>query len=116
MAKVELALREGRMTIVGFDIANPPGFSPQSAFKIDSMMLDLGDIISEPYVIQTINISAPSILYELNASGDANLFALQKNLMANLPKTDDTPTSSDESKKNPLLVVENIVLSGVRIK
>ena len=75
---VDLAVTEGRITISDLDIDNPKGFSDKDAFSINSFTLDLGEFISEPYVIQAINIDMPEILYEVNATGNSNLIELKK--------------------------------------
>lgn len=112
--KVDLALTEGRMTISDLDIKNPSGFSSEDAFSVDAVTLDLGEILNEPYVVQTISIDAPEILYEVDASGKGNLMLLKNNLAANLPKTTSQPASNDAA--NPLVIVENITISNVRLK
>jgi hypothetical protein len=114
--KVDLALTEGRMTISDLDIKNPQGFSSEDAFSIDAITLDLGEVINEPYVIQTIKIDAPEILYEVDASGQGNLLVVKNNLMANLPKSNDEPVAASQDAANPLMIVENITVSNVRLK
>jgi hypothetical protein len=113
---VDLALTEGRMTISDLHIANPKGFSDAKAFSVDSITLDLGEIINQPYVVQTINIDAPEILYEVDADGQGNLIVLKNNLAANLPKTESEPAASSDDAANPLVIVENVTVSNVRLK
>ena len=110
---VELALTEGRMTISDLDIKNPQGFGDGDAFSVDAITLDLGEVISEPYVIQTISINAPEILYEVDASGQGNLLAIKDSLAANLPETKNEPAAQDAA--NPLMIVENVTVSNVRL-
>jgi len=111
---VELAVTEGRMTIRDLKVKNPPGFSNEDAFSVESITLDLGELINEPYVVQTISIDAPEILYEVDESGQGNLMALKNNLEANLPKTENE--SASKAGANPLLIVENVRISNVRLK
>ncbi|WP_340679106.1 hypothetical protein [Paraglaciecola sp.] len=114
VASVDLTLTEGRMTISNLDIKNPQGFSNEKVFSVESISLDLGDVINEPYVVQTININAPEILYEVDANGQGNLMVLKDNLMANLPKTGKESAAKDGAY--PLLIVENVTISKVRLK
>jgi len=114
--KVDLALTDGRMTISNLDIKNPQGFSNQNAFSVDAITLDLGEVINEPYVIQTISINAPEILYEVDKDGKGNLIALKNNLAANLPKTKNEPPPTSQNLTNPLVIVENITVNNVRLK
>lgn len=114
--KVDLALTDGRMTISDLDIKNPKGFSNEDAFSVDAITLDLGEVINEPYVIQTISIKAPELLYEVDKDGKGNLIALKNNLAANLPKDTNEPAPASKDAANPLVIVENITVSNVRLK
>ncbi|MDN4502697.1 hypothetical protein QX776_09795 [Alteromonadaceae bacterium BrNp21-10] len=114
LAKVDLALTDGRMTLSALQVKNPQGFSDEDAFSVDSITLDLGEVLSEPYVVQTVSINAPVFLYEVDAAGKGNLIALKNNLQANLPKTKDQPAPKNGA--NPLVIVENVTVSKVRLK
>lgn len=116
VASVDLAVTEGRMTISDLDIKNPAGFSANDAFSVDAITLDLGEVLNEPYVVQTISIDAPEILYELDAGGKGNLLTLKNNLTANLPKASEKPPTDEQTSVNPLVIVESVVVSGVRLK
>jgi hypothetical protein len=116
VVNVDLALTDGRMTISDLRVKNPQGFSTEDAFSVGAITLDLGEVLNEPYVVQTVSINAPEILYEVDASGQSNLMALKKNLAANLPKTADQATSESEAGANPLVIVENVTVSNVRLK
>lgn len=113
---VNLALSEGRMTITDLNVKNPQGFSSENAFSLGSVTLDLGDVLSEPYTVETVSIDAPEILYEVDASGQGNLIVLKNNLDANLPKSDSTPEPPKEGGANPLVIIENVTVSNVRLK
>jgi hypothetical protein len=113
--KVDLALTDGRITISDLDIKNPKGFSNEDAFSVDAITLDLGEVINEPYVIQTISINAPEILYEVDASGQGNLIVIKNNLTGNLATTED-PEPATKDAANPLVIVENVTVSNVRLK
>lgn len=112
---VDVAFSEGRITISDVDVDNPPGFSKSDAFSFESITLDLGDVLSEPYTVQTVTLNAPEVLYEVDAKGKGNLLVLKDNLMANLPKADP---NADPNKKgaNPLVIVENVTVANVRLK
>ena len=113
---VDLALTDGRITISDLDIKNPQGFSSQDAFSVDAITLDLGEVINEPYVIQTISIHAPEMLYEVDKEGKGNLMVLKNNLAANLPNTENEPAPTSQDVANPMVIVENITVSNVRLK
>ncbi|MBU3002388.1 hypothetical protein [Paraglaciecola arctica] len=114
VGKVDLALTEGKMTLSALAIDNPKDFSNQNAFSVDSITLDLGESIKEPYVVQNISINAPQVLYEVDSEGQGNLVVIKNNLVANLPKTNNPTTESQGV--NPLLIVENVTVSNVQLK
>jgi hypothetical protein len=116
VANVDLALAEGRMTISSLHIKNPQGFSNENAFSVDGITLDLGEVINEPYVIQTISINAPEILYEVDKDGQGNLIVIKNNLEANLPTTAKVSEQPSQEAANPLVIVENVTVSNVRLK
>ena len=116
VVNVDLALTEGRMVISDVEIKNPQGFSNENAFSIDALTLDLGEVINEPYVIQTISINAPEILYEVDKDAQSNLIVLKNNLEANLPKNENESTSPSQDAANPLVIVENVTISNVRLR
>lgn len=112
---VDLALTEGRLSINDLDVENPVGFSKGDAFSLESIVLDLGDITSEPYSVQNISVNAPEILYELDAAGQGNLLTLKNNILQNLPK--NAPAEAEPKQgENPLVIVENLTISKVRLK
>ncbi|MBT1451845.1 hypothetical protein KJ365_13210 [Glaciecola sp. XM2] len=112
---VDLSVTEGRLTINDLDVENPEGFSVADAFSLESVVLDLGAMTSEPYVVQTVSVNAPEVLYEVDASGKGNLIVLKDNLSANLPKS-DAPPADTGAGPNPLVIVENVTVSNVRLK
>ena len=111
---VDLALSEGRISINDIDVENPAGFSQSDAFSLGSITLDLGGATQEPYVVQTVNLNAPEILYELDANGQGNLMVLKNNLQAALP-TSSEPAEPAAGGPNPLVIVENVTISGARL-
>ncbi len=110
---VDLVISQGRMTIGGLQVSNPQGFSENQALSVAQITLDLGNLINQPYQVQLINIQAPKVLYEMNASGQGNLVALKDNLLANLPQSDKTPPTQDGA--NPLVIVEDVTIKSVQL-
>jgi hypothetical protein len=112
---VDLALTEGRLTINDIDVENPAGFSKSDAFSIEMITLDLGEVLKEPYTVQTVTLHAPEVLYEVDAKGQGNLLVLKNNLMANLPKS-KVPQEPAKAGANPLVIVDDVSISKVRLK
>ncbi|WP_299084688.1 hypothetical protein [uncultured Paraglaciecola sp.] len=116
VSAVELSLAEGRMSIIDLHIKNPQGFNDKDALSVDNITLDLGKIINQPYVVQTVSINAPEVLYEVNQSGEGNLLELKNNLIAKLSESKSEPQTSEQAAANPLVIVEKVEISKVRLK
>ena len=114
VVSVDLALSQARLTISDIDVENPQGFSQSDAFSLGSITVDLGNVSGEPFTVQNVTLNAPEVLYEVDASGKGNLLVLKDQLMANLPKSEPPP--SDEPGMNPLVIIENVTVSNVRLK
>jgi hypothetical protein len=112
---VDVAYSQGRMTITDVNVENPAGFSQSNAFSFESITLELGEVLGEPYTVKTLIVNAPEVLYEVDAKGQGNLIILKNNLMANLPKNNE-PVDPNKKAANPLVIVENVTLSEVRLK
>lgn len=80
VADVDITLREGRGTLRGLTLANPPGYSQAPLFTLDkiSIVLDRSTITADVPVIDEIRIGASAFRYELDSSGRSNLAALQQ--------------------------------------
>lgn len=118
VASVDLSLSEGRLTIHDTQIKNPKGFSEDNAFFLGEITLDLGTISSEPYTVHNINIDAPEVLYEVDASGKGNLLVLKDNLTTKLPASEEeaVPTPESNGEPGPLVIVEKMTVSNVKLR
>lgn len=116
VVSVELKPTEGRLSINDLTIGNPAGFRKDNAFSLGAVTLDLGEVINEPYVVQTVSVNAPEVLYELDASGQGNLIVLKNNLQSKLPEAQSEPAPASSDGANPLVIVENVTVSDVRLK
>jgi hypothetical protein len=79
--KVTLSPTDGKGSIAGLNVANPPGFSKAQAFEMGTLQLavDIGTLTQNPVVIRDITILTPKILYERGSSG-GNLEAIRDNV------------------------------------
>lgn len=114
VSNVDLSLSDAKLSIQGLSVKNPSGFSDNNAVSLDAVTVDLGGATQEPYVIQEVSVNSPIILYEVDSSGNGNLLKLKDNLMKNLPKS-DTPAEPQQGGANPLVVVENVTVSKVKL-
>ncbi len=108
LANADLAVSEGRLTLTGLTVANPPGFSANTALAIDAITIDLQGSASEPYVLQAFSVIAPTVLYESNATGGSNLLALKQAISKHLPRGQTSPSS--ETGPAPTVIVDNITI------
>lgn len=121
---VKISLTEGKASITGMSIANPPGFSSDPAFKLGeiSVTLDTGSLSKNPIVIKDVLIASPAVSYEL-ASGGSNLDQLQKNVKAftakqGAGKVEDKPASTKPADKSEekKVVIDRLAITGGQVK
>lgn len=82
--EVAIRLTDGAATINGLTVANPDGFSLPQAFSLGeiTVAINLEKTNKELIAIDTINIAAPSVYYEINADRKGSLNILKDNLGA----------------------------------
>ncbi|MFC3095955.1 hypothetical protein DRW07_06410 [Alteromonas sediminis] len=116
LASAELAITEGKLTLSDFNVANPSGFSEQSAFSFSSVAVDIGQVSEEPYTVQTISVNAPEVLYEVDAKGKGkgNLLVLKDNIQQVLPKR--SAPAKPSAGPNPLVIVDDVQITKVKLK
>ncbi|WP_088329930.1 hypothetical protein [Lacimicrobium sp. SS2-24] len=108
---VSVALKEGKITIRGVNVANPEGYSENRAFNLEEISLDVKLSAEEPYTVESLVIDQPTVLYEVDASGKGNLMVLKDNVQASMPKQQST----EQTGPNPLVAVENISIRNTRL-
>lgn len=118
---VKISLSEGKGSISGLSIANPPGFSSDPAIKLGeiALALDTGSLSKNPIVVKDITVASPFVAYEM-AAGGSNIDAIQKNVKAFSAKQGAggkaepaKPAGKDEEKK---LVIERLAITGGQVK
>ncbi len=82
VASVELALTEGRGSIYGLRVGNPPGYAAGDAFRLAEVTLeiDAASVTESPVVLPQIRVIGPEVSLELDAKGGSNLQTLQRNV------------------------------------
>ncbi|MEO0036112.1 MAG: hypothetical protein RLZZ501_2135 [Pseudomonadota bacterium] len=78
---VALRLAEGKATLSGLTVANPPGFSSEPAIRLGevTIALDTTSLNHSPIVIKEVSVAAPAVALELGAGG-SNLAVLRRNV------------------------------------
>lgn len=84
VSSVKIKLSSGEGAIKGLTVSNPKGFSSSKIFSLGeiSTKIDIRSVRSKIIIIDSIIISAPQVLYEMNSSGGANIDALKKNIQS----------------------------------
>lgn len=116
VSAVETKLADAKVSINGLTVANPEGFSKNNAFSLSTIRVDLGTSTQEPYVIEELLIDSPSVLYEVDSSGKANLKVIQENVQSSIPQSDAAPEQPTEDTKSPLMSVKKITVKDVNLK
>ncbi len=79
---VEIKPLDGKASLSGLSVANPPGFSSANIFTLDkvSVEIDIKSINSNPIIINEILVRQPQVFYEMNKEQVSNLDILNKNV------------------------------------
>ena len=118
---VKISLSEGKASITGLTVANPPGFSSDPAIKLGeiSVVLDTGSVRSNPIVVKDVLIGAPAVAYEI-ASGGSNLDAIQKNVQAFTAKQGGgkpaEPAKAGDKSEEKKVVIDHLAITGGQVK
>ena len=95
--QVAIKLADGAAAITGLTVANPEGFSLPQAFSLGEIAIDidLEKTGKELIAIDTIDIAAPRIYYEINAQRQGSLNVLKENLATGAGATDGTTADGE---------------------
>lgn len=110
VGEVKISLTEGKASISGLTVANPPGFAGAHAFSLGNIAvaLDTGSLGADPIVVKDVAVAAPRVSYELGTGGTSNLDAIRKNVAAKSGGGGDKASSSEGGKK---LVIDRLFIS-----
>lgn len=110
---VKISLSEGKATIAGLTVANPPGFSTPHAFKLGAITvaLDTGSLTANPIVIKDISVAAPEVTYEMGASGGSNIDAIQKNVAAKTAGGSAADKKAADKGEEKKLVIDRLAIT-----
>lgn len=123
---VSISLRDGKASLVGFNLGNPQGFTAPSAMKFSlvSIQIDPEKITQGgPIVIKEIIIDAPEVTYEVLKDGTSNLQTIQKNIQAFAASLSPNKGLGDKpgdqvanDKAERKVIVEHLTISNGQIK
>jgi hypothetical protein len=98
---VEIKLLDGKATISGLSVANPPGFSGPNIFTLDkvSVEIDVKSLKDNPIIINEILVRQPQVFYEMNKKNVSNLDVLKKNVASYSASASSSSSSSGTDKE-----------------
>jgi hypothetical protein len=117
VSSVSVHLASGKGAIAGLTVANPLGFSSPYVFRLGtiSTRIDPATVTAHPIVIDEIRISAPQVVYEINASGASNIGVLKKNIegyKTYVPRKEGVKKTHGEDMK---FVITKLIIESGRI-
>ena len=100
LASVDISLKSASGGLNGLVIANPEGFTTESAFELDkvSLDLDLSTIRSDVIVVNLVVVDGARVVFE-EKGGKINLQELLKNI-------ETAPDSGEAAAEGPKLVIK----------
>lgn len=98
---VALRLAEGKATLSGLTVANPPGFSSEPAIRLGevTIALDTSTLNHSPIVIKEVSVAAPAVALELGAGG-SNLAVLRRNVTGATAGQDEAAPAQPEAAQS----------------
>jgi len=115
VADVKLELETGKASISGLIVANPAGFNSPNIFELGNITttIDTATIRQNLIIIDTLIISAPIVVYEINQAGVSNVDVLKKNLGISSAKTSADSSEEDDQIK---MIIRKLVVEGGKAK
>ncbi len=121
VGKVNLSLRKTTATITNLQIANPPGFTGDSAFKAGVIEITLNPKESNlrSVIIDRVLLSQPAVHYVKTKETD-NLSVLQKNaenyLQASKKESASSkPATESKESKQPRILIKKLDIEGANL-
>lgn len=119
VSSVELSLRDGRGTVRGLSIANPPGFSAGDAIRFGRITLafDLDSLRGRsPIIINEATIKDPFIAYERNQAGKGNLETIEANIDRYRGPGSETSTPPTGPEEEQRILIKRFVFEDGKIQ
>lgn len=116
LADVSVDVIGGKASLSGLVIGNPEGFKSDYAISVGRMQvaLDVMSVMSDKVVIDTVEIDAPKLIYELGPGG-GNIATIQKNAEATAASY-GLDTTANEGAAGPTVVIHDLVIRDATVK
>jgi len=111
--RVTIEAMDGRASLHGLVVGNPPGFSTDHALSLGeiSMTLDLDSLTRDVIVIKQVSIVKPDVTYELGPGG-SNLDAIQRNVDRYIAQHRGGSSQRAERNGRKKLVIEDLYIKN----
>lgn len=111
---VKLQVAEGRGTLTGIRIGNPPGFSDAVAVSVETLTLDIetASLTRDVTVVEEIRISGLDLLLEVSEKNRVNLRTLLDNVERYAPITGKNRQGEDPRR----IIVKTLTVDGGKIR
>ena len=111
---VTISLTDGAGAVSGLTVANPSGFSQNSLFALNSIMIDIdpASLTEDVYVIESISIDGARVLAE-QIGTTSNIQALLDGMNSG---TADSDSQADSAESDVLLAVNGISFTDGNVK
>src|SRR6185312_5677814 len=115
---VDISARDGRGTVRGLEIGNPPGFAAPKAASVGELRVALDPAtVREPIVhIRELTVDAPVITYERGDHG-TNLQAIQANIRRYIDQSggpsESRPAEAKHGRRK--FIVDRLTIQGGRV-
>ena len=112
VSTVAIDLKQGKATISGLTVANPPGYSPANLLEVDTIEVDLAlsSLPSSALHVQAVKILDPRIVYEGDKSGGSNIQAILDNM-----EQESTAAGSAPSDDDIKLIIDSLTFTGGQV-
>ncbi len=109
---------EGKGSIDGLTVANPPGYSAPHILSLGaiSVRIDPRAIASDPVVIEDIRITSPLVVYEMNDARVANVDVLKKHLAAEQPGRPAAGDKKGSKEQGKRLRILHLSIENARVE
>lgn len=113
LASANLSLFGGSLSLNGYQVSNPTGFSQSDMLSLDriSVKVNYGQLRKEPIHIENIEIDGPKLLLE-RAGTKLNLQAA----MDQMPQSEPSQPSADTSSSEPLkIIIDKLTIADAQV-
>jgi len=113
---VEIGLTDGKASIKGLNVGNPPGFESAHAFALGEVSVDIhtGSLGGDAIHIEEVIIDGPSVIYEMGTGG-SNIDVIQQNVAKFTgPGGGESGESPDDGEGQPV-IIDRVLIKNVRV-